>query len=78
MEAGGQVRPVKHNDFAKLKAKSAKKDGSPSWEERWSQGIWLGIIEESGEIIIGTTEGVLKARSFRRMGSMGQWNFEEF
>ena len=28
--------------------------------------IWLGIREESGEVIIGTEDGVIKVRSVRR------------
>ena len=30
---------------------------------------FLGIREESGELIIGTDKGVIKARAFRRRGS---------
>ena len=39
-----------------MKLKSARKDGHPSWEERWSEGIWLGVMEISGEIIVGGLE----------------------
>ena len=31
---------------------------------RWERGIWLGVRDESGEIIIGTPDGVIKARDF--------------
>ena len=34
---------------------------------RWEQGVWLGVRDESGEIIIGTPEGVVKARDFKRL-----------
>ena len=30
------------------------------------RGIYLGVMNESGEAIIGTNEGVVKARDFRR------------
>ena len=33
---------------------------------RWESGIWLGVRDESGEVVIGTEKGVLKTRSFRR------------
>ena len=33
---------------------------------RWSQGIWLGIREESGEAMVGCSEGVMKASTVRR------------
>ena len=46
-----------------LRAKSVGKD---KFDSRWEKGIWLGIREESGENIIGTKDGVLKARSIKR------------
>ena len=47
-------------------------------ELRWAKGIFLGIREESGEIIVGTDSGCLKARAFRRRGSEEErWNKEE-
>ena len=33
---------------------------------RWSDGIWLGINEESGEVMIGTKDGTMRARAIRR------------
>ena len=36
--------------------------GKNKMEPRWESGIWLGIRDVSGEIIVGTAEGVLKAR----------------
>ena len=46
-----------------LRAKSVGRD---KFDSRWEDGIWLGIREESGEHIIGTKDGVLKARTIRR------------
>ena len=48
----------------------------PRWKKegkllvRWSDGVFLGVREESGEVLIGTRDGVLKARSFKRKGSL--------
>jgi hypothetical protein len=42
---------------------------SGKYDSRWSTGIWLGIREESGEVIIGTDEGVIKCRTIRRKSS---------
>ncbi len=47
--------------YLKLKTK-----GIHTWEERWAEGIWLGIREESGELIICTSEGVVEARHGQR------------
>ena len=44
--------------------------GRNKFTVRWQEGIWLGIREESGEAIVGTPDGVLKARSIRRVGSV--------
>ena len=44
-------------------------------EPRWADGVFPGIREESGEIVIGTSEGVIKCRAFRRKGSEAErWN----
>jgi hypothetical protein len=43
--------------------------GKMKLRSRWASGIWLGIREESGEVIIGTSEGVIKVRTVRRKGS---------
>ena len=40
--------------------------GRDKLDVRWESGIWPGIRDESGEIIIGTEKEILKARSFRR------------
>ena len=37
-------------------------------------GIWLGIIERTEEIIIGTTEGVVKCRTISRLANGNQWD----
>ena len=42
---------------------------------RWGEGIWLGIRDESGEAIIGTEDGVHRARTVRRKASNHErWN----
>ena len=59
-----------------LRAKSVGKD---KFDSRWEQGVWLGIREESGEHIIGTKEGVLKARTIRRYSEATErWKTELF
>ena len=56
------------------------KPGSKSVDKlfsRWEQGVFLGVRDESGESIIGTKDGVIKVRSFRRRASKEQrWNRE--
>ena len=49
-----------------LKPKSL---GKRKLVSRWASGIWLGIRDESNEVLIGTTEGVIKVRTVRRKGS---------
>ena len=42
---------------------------------RWSDGVWLGIREESGEAMIGTKDGLMRTRTIRRKASHEQrWN----
>jgi len=53
--------------------------GKNKFETRWREGVWLGVRMESGEAIIGTSEGVLKARDFRRKPENGgRWNKDDF
>ena len=55
-----------------------KSKGVNKLESRWGTGIWLGVREESGEILIGTKEGVIEFRSFRRKGSHAdRWDWAE-
>ena len=47
-------------------------------QPRWASGVFLGIREESGEIIVGTEAGVIKARTFRRITRVeARWNLED-
>ena len=42
------------------------------FDSRWDTGVWLGIRDESGESVIGTSAGVIKTRSFRRKAIMAE------
>ena len=42
-------------------------------EPRWATGTFLGRMDESDEVIVGTAVGVEFARSFRRRTKDGQW-----
>ena len=53
--------------------------GKDKFDVRWKEGVWLGIKAESGESLIGTGEGVVKARDFRRKPENGgRWSKEDF
>ena len=41
--------------------------GQDKFNSRRERGIWLGVRDESGEVIIGTPDGVVKARDFKRL-----------
>ena len=49
--------------------------GTHKFDSRWERGCWLGVKSETGEIIVGTPHGVVKARDFKRLGSSHErWN----
>ena len=49
--------------------------GKHKFDTRWKEGIWLGIRDESGEVIIGTSDGIIKCRSVRRKATEEErWN----
>ena len=41
--------------------------GKHKFVPRWEKGIWLGVRDESSEIIVGTDLGTVKARDFKRL-----------
>ena len=47
--------------------------GKNKLDARWEKGIWLGIRDRSGEIIVGTPEGCMKVRSIRRRPDEERW-----
>ena len=52
-----------------------KSVGKDKLNIRWKEGIWLGVREDSGESLVGTVDGVLKVRSYRRRaGDTLRWN----
>lgn len=48
-----------------------KSKGRDKLKVRWETGIFLGIRNSSNEVLIGTSEGVIKVRSIRRKGTNG-------
>ena len=57
-----------------LKPGSAGKD---ELDERWGDGAYLGIMEESSELYVGTKEGIMKVRTFARRGEEERWRAKE-
>jgi hypothetical protein len=56
-----------------------KSRGVDKLNTRWGEGVWLGIRELSGEVYIGTEEGVIKVRSIRRKSTEAErWNWIKF
>ena len=53
--------------------------GQDKFNTRWSEGIYLGVINDSGETIVGTEQGIVKARDFRRTTIYSdRWNKSRF
>ena len=49
----------------------------PNMQPRWLHGLWLGLRPESDEVLVGTTEGVFKARSIKRKPYETRWSHEQ-
>ena len=59
-------------------SKALPKKAYNNMEAQWESGVYLGVNELSQELIIGTSEGVVKATEFRHKGSEEEmWNLEE-
>ena len=46
-------------------------------DSTWHSGIWLGLKGRTGEHIVGTSEGVVKAYTVRRRSEDERWSVEE-
>ena len=53
------------------------RNGFGKFIPRLERGIWLGIRDETSEIIVGTEIGTVKARDFKRLADQQErWNAE--
>ena len=46
-------------------------------DEQWHSGVWLGVMRQTEEVLVGTNEGTVKARSVRRKPWSSRWNLED-
>ena len=53
------------------------KDNKNKMDEQWRPGVWLGVLRQTEEVLVGTGEGTVKARSVRRRPQKERWNSEE-
>jgi len=44
------------------------------WNSMWGTGIFLGVKSDSSEFFIGTSEGILKIRTIKRVPPSQRWN----
>ena len=59
-----------------MTSKSTSKSG-PKVDAKLHDGIWLGLRVKSDESIIGTPNGVIKAKTVRRLPVDQRWRTEE-
>ena len=41
--------------------------GKDKFENRWEEGVWLGVVDRTNEVIVGTSEGVIKVKDVKRV-----------
>ena len=51
--------------------------GKDKLDERWGDGVFIGVMEDSSEIFIGTKDGIIKVRTFARRGEEDRWRRKE-
>ncbi len=52
--------------------------GRDKGEVRWAEGHYLGIKEDTGELLIGNEDGVFKVRDFKRIADVAKrWQAED-
>ena len=47
-------------------------------EAKWDLGLWLGKCSESSETLVGTSTGVLRVRSIRRLPEGEKYNLKVY
>ena len=53
--------------------------GKDKFHTRWNNGIYCGHLDESGEILIGTSSGMVKVRTIKWFASQEErWNADAF
>ena len=50
--------------------------GKEKFDSKWENGVWLGVLDGSGEKVVGTPEGCIKVRSIRRKPEQERWNHD--
>ena len=51
--------------------------GENKFDSRWEEGVWLGVKDNTGEAIIGTDKGIVKARDWKHQAThQVRWNVE--
>lgn len=57
-----------------------RKPGEPETklDKRWDSGLFLGKVETSDEVLVGTPDGVVAARAIRRKPKAERWCKEEY
>ena len=71
-------RPLPEFGECVMFAKALPKKNYNKLEAQWESGVFLGINDLSQELIMGTSEGAIKATEFRHKGSEEEsWNFDE-
>ena len=51
--------------------------GRDKLDSRWETGVWMGVKDNTNECIIGTSEGTVKARDFKRIADREKrWDAE--
>ncbi len=46
--------------------------GANKWDYRWYEGVWVGVVNSSGENIVLTEEGATRAPHIRRRPERGR------
>ena len=59
-----------------IKKSWGTKDRANKFQSEWKEGIWVEHARGSNEVIVGTSEGVVRAFSVKRFPEGERWNKE--
>ena len=71
-----EISVVPFGEMVLYRVPAVARDRHQALEERWAKGVWLGHVRNTPEILVGTTDGVVKAYAIRRLPDADQWDGE--
>ena len=72
-----KIPMVEFGERVHWKIQSAKHKRRGKMRSKWEEGIFLGLVHQAHEYIVGDENGIRKCRTIRRMAPSARWDLEK-